>query len=86
MATGVPVIATNTGGNAELVRSKENGELVAPEDSGALADKILRYAQDKPLRKTGGASSRQLAVEEYSLDKMIDELAKGKAMEKILRE
>jgi sugar transferase (PEP-CTERM/EpsH1 system associated) len=72
MASGLPVIATNTGGNAELVRSKETGELVPPEDSVALADEILRFANDPDLRKACGVASRKAAVEGYSLDMMID--------------
>jgi len=72
MASGLPVVATNTGGNAELVRSEETGVLVASEDPEALADEILRYAQDTVLRKTSGELARQVAVEEYSLDTMIN--------------
>jgi len=71
MASGLPVIATNTGGNIELVQSEETGALVALEDPEALAEEILRYAQDTVLRKTSGELARRVAVEEYSLDTMI---------------
>lgn len=71
MASGLPAIATKTGGNIELVRSGETGALVAPEDPEALADEILRYAQDSVLRKTRGATAQRVAAAEYSLDKMI---------------
>ena len=72
MASGLPVIATNTGGNAELVRPGETGVLVAPEDPEALADGILRYAQDTVLRKTSGKLARRAVVEDFSLDTMIN--------------
>lgn len=72
MACGLPVIATNTGGNAELVRPEETGTLVTPEEPAALAEEILRYAEDAGLRRSRGKSARRVAVEEYSLDTMID--------------
>ena len=72
MASGLPVIATRTGGNIELVRAGVTGELVEPEDPEALADEILRYARDERLRSTNGASARQVVAAEYSLGKMID--------------
>lgn len=72
MASGLPVIATNTGGNAELVRPKETGELVPPEDSVALTEEILRFASDPDLRNVCGIEARKAAVEKYSLDMMID--------------
>ena len=70
MASGLPVIATNTGGNIELVRPKETGALVPPEDSEALADEILRYGHDSELRESQGVSARQVAAAGYSLDTM----------------
>ena len=72
MASGLPVIATNTGGNAELVRSKETGELVPTEDSAALAEEVCRYASDPELRNVCGIEARKAAVEKYSLEMMID--------------
>jgi sugar transferase (PEP-CTERM/EpsH1 system associated) len=72
MASGIPVIATNTGGNAELVRSTVTGELVEPQDSGALAEEILRYASDAALRESCGIEARKGAVEDYSLEGMIE--------------
>jgi len=72
MACGLPVIATNTGGNVELVRSEETGTLVAPGEPAALAEEIRRYAQNDGLRESCGESARRVAVDEYSLDTMID--------------
>lgn len=41
MAAGRPCIATNVGGNGELIQNDRNGILVPPEDPQALADAIL---------------------------------------------
>ena len=51
LAAGTPVLATATGGVAEVVRDGENGLLVASGDTEALADAIRRYAGDGELRE-----------------------------------
>jgi len=38
-----PVITTNVGGLAEVVKDGETGLVVSPQDSGALAEAIVRY-------------------------------------------
>jgi len=72
MASGLPVIATDTGGNRELVRPDETGFLVVPEDPDALAAELVRYAQDLDLRVRCGVSARQLARSDYSLETMVN--------------
>lgn len=72
MSTGIPVIATETGGNTELIQPGHNGALVPPEDPEALAAEILTFARDRVLRKKAGDAARDLTVEKLSLDRMID--------------
>jgi glycosyltransferase involved in cell wall biosynthesis len=50
LAAGTPVLATATGGVAEVVRDGENGLLVPSGDVEALADAIRRYVGDADLR------------------------------------
>ena len=50
MAAGVPVIATNEGGPAELIADGETGLLVPSRDPSALADALERLAGDAALR------------------------------------
>jgi glycosyltransferase involved in cell wall biosynthesis len=50
LAVGTPVLATTTGGVAELVRDGENGLLVPAGDAAALAEAIRRYFSDAGLR------------------------------------
>ena len=45
MAAGVPVVATNVGGNPELITS-ERGFLVEPDNDSALADALDRLLRD----------------------------------------
>lgn len=71
MATGLPVIATDTGGNKELVRDQVNGILVPPGDRAALAGAIRQYLQDPSRVVEHGQASRSLAVSHYSIQAMI---------------
>ena len=73
MASGLPVIATDTGGNRELVRPDQTGTLVPTEDSDTLAATILRYVRHAELRSRCGVSARHLAESDYSLETMVNE-------------
>jgi glycosyltransferase involved in cell wall biosynthesis len=65
LAVGCPVIATAVGGVPEVVRDGENGLLVAPGDSAALAAAITRFFADDALRaRLRDAAAR--SVEGYS--------------------
>lgn len=59
MACGAPVIATEYhGGIHDLVRSGENGLIVPPEDSDALADGMRILIDDAAMRKRLGKEAR----------------------------
>ena len=70
MACALPVIATNVGGNAELVEDGRTGTIVAPDDVDALAHALLRYA-DPDVARRAGAAGRRLAERLFSLDTMV---------------
>jgi glycosyltransferase involved in cell wall biosynthesis len=50
LAVGTPVLATSTGGVAEVVKDGENGLLVPPGDAPGLAAAIGRFFRDAELR------------------------------------
>jgi len=58
MAAGTPVVATDVGGNAEILRHGEFGVLVPPRDENALAEAIGALLSD-PAR--AGALGRKAA-------------------------
>jgi len=66
MASGVPPIVTNVGGNPGIVKDSVNGYLVEVDDDQALAEKILHIFQQ------GGGdlanNARQLVIDRYSLE------------------
>ncbi len=61
LASGLPIIATKTGGSEELVKEGKNGFVVAMKNSGDLANKIERLIQNKELREEMGRESRKKA-------------------------
>lgn len=68
MATGIPVVATNVGGVAELVESERTGLLVPPADSGALAQAIARYQDDHELRRRVASHGRERVIQQYNVE------------------
>lgn len=71
MASGLPVIATRVGGNAELVQEGDSGELVPPADSESLARAIVRLASEPALARRMGERGRQAVERRFSLDAMV---------------
>jgi sugar transferase (PEP-CTERM/EpsH1 system associated) len=71
MASGLPIIASDTGGNVELIARGETGALVPPGDAAALAAAIGVYAQDAALRRQHGDAARARAVEKFSIATML---------------
>jgi glycosyltransferase involved in cell wall biosynthesis len=51
MALGIAVVSTNVGGIPELIASGEDGLLISPGDSKALADSIIRLCRDSRFRQ-----------------------------------
>ena len=61
LASGLPIVSTNTGGADELVGSGVNGFIVKMKSSDDLAEKIGKLIDDKDLRERMSAESRRLA-------------------------
>jgi glycosyltransferase involved in cell wall biosynthesis len=61
MAFGLPVVASNTGGLAEMIVDGETGWLVAPGDASALANAIFHAAADRERLHAIGLRAREFA-------------------------
>ncbi len=72
MACGLPVIATNVGGNPDLVREGETGVLVPPGQPDILANQMMAYAGDPERRRREGRAARARAETEFSIDAMVN--------------
>lgn len=73
MASGIPVVATNVGGNPEIVYEGETGYLVNPNNLEAMKSALERLINDKKFSKSIGQKARELVVRECSLHKMVSE-------------
>ncbi len=71
MAAGLPVVATDVGGNPEVVVDGETGCLVPPRDPSALAAALVRLAGDPQLRSQMGRAGLARASAHFSLHRML---------------
>lgn len=74
MACRLPCIATDVGGNAEVLCDGLTGSLVPPENPQALAAQIVRLLCDQALMKTMGTAGRRIARERFGVQHMIEQL------------
>jgi glycosyltransferase involved in cell wall biosynthesis len=72
MAAGKPVVATNVGGNPELVIDGETGFSVPPSDPDALAAKICLLLGERARARNFGENGRNRVQQCFSLRGMAD--------------
>ena len=72
MATGLPVLATNVGGNPEIIEDNVNGSLFTPGDTQWLAERLNVLARHPALIHQLGTAARNHAIESFSLRRMLD--------------
>lgn len=72
MSSGLPVLATDVGGNPELVTPSRTGLLVPPSDPEALAAAMVRYAESPALRRAHGAAGRRTVLTSFALEVMVE--------------
>ncbi len=72
LAVGRPVVATDVGGNRELVRDGETGLLVPPEDAASLAEAIVRLLSDGGLAAGLAANGADFVRANLTIDRMVE--------------
>ncbi|MBD1876695.1 glycosyltransferase family 4 protein [Nodosilinea sp. FACHB-131] len=75
MAMGLPIVTTDIRGCREAVIPHENGLIVPPKDSDALARAIAQLLGDRALRQQYGAASRQRVETLYDERYVFERLA-----------
>jgi glycosyltransferase involved in cell wall biosynthesis len=75
MAMGVPVVATSFSAIPEVIRSTENGLLVAPGRPGAMAAAMRRALEDRPLRRKMIANGLQTVRSRFDNRQLVGQLA-----------
>ena len=63
---GLPLVAADVPGSRDVVTDGVNGFLVPPRDPGAIADAVLRLANEPELRERFGERSRERAVTQFA--------------------
>jgi glycosyltransferase involved in cell wall biosynthesis len=73
MSCGLPIVATDVGGNPELVDAS-NGVLVRPGDVDDLSAAIARLLDDPERRRSMGRASRSRVERDFSWDETLRQL------------
>lgn len=74
MASGLSVIATNVGGQAEMLDDESNSLVYPPGEASALADCICRLRSDPDLRARLSDRGSTTVLERFTLDRMVSEI------------
>lgn len=72
-ACGRPIVTTDMPGCREIVKNRENGLLVTARSSSELAKAIQCLIENPELRLKMGLRGREIAVNEFSIEKVIKE-------------
>jgi glycosyltransferase involved in cell wall biosynthesis len=71
-AAALPIVATDVGGNREIVREGDNGFLVPPRLPEQFAEAMLKLVRDQTLRIQIGTRNRRFAEEGGSVRAMAE--------------
>jgi L-malate glycosyltransferase len=72
LAAGLPTIASDVGGNAEVLQNEETGLLIAPDNVDALAEALLKLLRNPGLAKQLGTNGRDFVSQHFSFERLID--------------
>lgn len=74
MAAGAPVVATTVGGIPDAVEDGVEGFLIAPGDTAALADRIMRLLEDAELRRAFAQAAQTKARAQFGMHTVLSQL------------
>jgi glycosyltransferase involved in cell wall biosynthesis len=77
MACGLPCVATDVGGNGELVENATNGYLVRSGDCRQAAARLLDLLRDPSRAREMGRAGRRLIESKFSVETMIARLTES---------
>lgn len=72
MSTGLPSIASNVGGNADLSVDGRTGRIVAPGDSEAIGAAIVEYVGAPELLVNHGRAARERVLQNFGIAAMVE--------------
>jgi len=74
MASSLPLVATDVGGNYLAVKHERNGLLSKPNDPESLAQGIIELCNSSQLRRKYGEEGKLIAKNTFSLGKVVENL------------
>lgn len=72
MGVGLPAVATDVGGAAEVIDDGVNGFLVEPNNAAAMCDKVVELCRNSALRTEVGAAGRKSVSERFTVERLVD--------------
>ena len=76
MSAGLPIVATNVGGNSEVIEHGKSGLLVESDRPEDLAHSILKLIANKDLAKKMGITASQRFMEQFYIERMAQKVDK----------
>lgn len=76
LRAGLPIVATNVGGNPEAIQDGVHGILVPFADAKALAEGILTLAESDKPREQMRANARQRFLDQFTAETMVSKTAR----------
>ncbi len=73
MLAGLPVVATDVGGNSELIADGENGFLCSSNDASSLAERVTALLNNERVAVEMGELGRKRVTEEFKAERMVRE-------------
>lgn len=74
MAAGLPIVATEVGGNAEAIVDGESGRIVPPGDASRLAQALLWCLSNETAARAMGEAARERALALFTTEAMVRRL------------
>jgi len=71
LSTGLATVASNVGGNVEIIKDGETGLLVPPQDSEALATALLRLLRHPDLASRLARNGHEYVRQNFSFERLI---------------
>jgi len=71
MESGLPVVATRTGGTPELVEDGKTGLLVPPGNDVEIAGAVAHFLDNPQMAHAYGEAGRQRIIREFSISRML---------------
>ena len=75
MASGLPVVVSNSSGSNSIVKHDQNGFIADPKDVEAFATYTGRLISDAPLRRRMAREGMRIAEEDFQYPKIFGDLA-----------